>query len=562
MIQSRSSEADAGAYEDRNPMEKKMKRATDYGYELKSVYTPKDIDGFDYARHLGDPGVYPYTRGYHPEGYRSRTWTQRMTAGLGRSIEANKVLKRYREMGQTGGICVISDRVFSSCIDPDHPLGRKEAGVLGWPGSSLLEFEELMEDIPLTGQSITLLGSSAPTAMRLAYVVALAEKRGLDVTQIHGSVIESPFENYFGQTDVQPFDLNLKLFLDASEYVLRNKIRMRAAIISQHFQESGGNSAQALALELATLKELCGMLVNERGLDFDIVANLPYELVSIGTRFFEEIAKMRALRRMWARMAKEVFKAKKEKSCHLLMAVHTSGRTMAYQQPLNNIARCAIQSLAGAVGGCTAMDNACMDNAHAEPSSLAARMSLNIQHIVASETGAADVVDPLAGSYFVEHLTNKVEEEAYKILTKIDEMGGIIAALDKGYIQEMLSNEASLKFGEIDRKERLVVGVNHLVIPPEEDFEIPIQELHSDESDAIGQRMADWKKTRDLAAVKDRLKQLYEGSKKDNRFNLMPSIIEAVKLYATAGEVIGVIRMGRGLSYDPFKMIECPFSFS
>jgi methylmalonyl-CoA mutase N-terminal domain/subunit len=261
-------------------------------------------------------------------------------------------------------------------------------------------------------------------------------------------------------------------------------------------------------------------------------------------------------------MAKEVFKAKKEKSCHLLMAVHTSGRTMAYQQPLNNIARCAIQSLAGAVGGCTAMDNACMDNAHAEPSSLAARMSLNIQHIVASETGAADVVDPLAGSYFVEHLTNKVEEEAYKILTKIDEMGGIIAALDKGYIQEMLSNEASLKFGEIDRKERLVVGVNHLVIPPEEDFEIPIQELHSDESDAIGQRMADWKKTRDLAAVKDRLKQLYEGSKKDNRFNLMPSIIEAVKLYATAGEVIGVIRMGRGLSYDPFKMIECPFSFS
>lgn len=538
-----------------------MKRATDYGYELKSVYTPDDIKGFDYKTHLGDPGQYPYARGYHSQGYRSRVWTQRMTAGLGTSVSANKVLKKYREMGQTGGICVISDRVFSHCIDPDHPLGRKEAGVLGWPGCSLLEFEELMEDIPLTGQSITLLGSSAPSVMRLAYVVALAEKRGLDVAQIHGSVIESPFENYFGQTDVQPFDLNLKLFLDASEYVLRNKIRMRAAIISQHFQESGGNNAQALAVELATLKELCGMLVNERGLDFDTVALLPYELVTVGSRFFEEIAKMRALRRMWAKMAKEEFKAKHDKSCQLLMAVHTSGRTMTYQQPLNNVVRCAIQTLAGAIGGCTAMDNATLDNAHSEPSALAARMSLNTQHIVAAETGATDVVDPLAGSYFVEHLTNRVEEEAYKILGKIEEMGGVIAALKRGYVQEMLSNEASFKFNEIDRKERLVVGVNHLVIPQDEDFQIPIQELHAEESEAIAQRMADWKKTRDLPALTASLNKLYNDAKKGDRFNLMPSIIDAVKLYATSGEVIGTIRLARGYSYDPFNMIESPYSY-
>lgn len=538
-----------------------MKRATDYGYELKSVYTPDDIKGFDYKTHLGDPGQYPYARGYHSQGYRSRVWTQRMTAGLGTSVSANKVLKKYREMGQTGGICVISDRVFSHCIDPDHPLGRKEAGVLGWPGCSLLEFEELMEDIPLTGQSITLLGSSAPSVMRLAYVVALAEKRGIDVAQIHGSVIESPFENYFGQTDVQPFDLNLKLFLDASEYVLRNKIRMRAAIISQHFQESGGNNAQALAIELATLKELCGMLVNERGLDFDTVALLPYELVTVGSRFFEEIAKMRALRRMWAKMAKEEFKAKLDKSCQLLMAVHTSGRTMTYQQPLNNVVRCAIQTLAGAIGGCTAMDNATLDNAHSEPSALAARMSLNTQHIVAAETGATDVVDPLAGSYFVEHLTNKVEEEAYKILGKIEEMGGVIAALKRGYVQEMLSNEASFKFNEIDRKERLVVGVNHLVIPQDEDFQIPIQELHAEESESIAQRMADWKKTRDLPALAASLRKLHDDAKKGDRFNLMPSIIDAVKLYATSGEIIGTIRMARGYSYDPFNMIESPYSY-
>lgn len=538
-----------------------MKRETDYGYKIKSVYSPEDIPDFDYQKDLGDPGSFPYTRGYHAEGYRTRMWTQRMTAGLGSSVQANGVLKKYREMGQRGGMCVISDRVFSDCIDPDHPNARREAGVLGWPGCSLLEFEELMEGIPLTGQSITLLGSSAPTVLRLAYVVALAQKRGIDPSEVHGSVMESPFENYFGQTDVQPFDLNLKLWLDASEYVVRNKIRMRSSVISQHFQESGGNNAQAIAVVLSMYKELCGKLVNERGLDFDDAALVPYELVSIGSRFFEEIAKVRAMRRMWARMAKDHFKAKKEKSCQMLIAVHTSGRTMTYQQPLNNIARCAIQTLAGAIVGCTALDNATMDNAYAEPSALAARMSLNTQHIVAVETGVTDVVDPLAGSYFVEALTNQVEEEAYKILKEIDDLGGMIAAVEKGYIQTMLREEAAKKFHEVDRKERLVVGVNHLVIPPEEDFEIPIQEVHEGDSEAIATRMEEWKKTRDMSQVTERLRELHADAGKGERFNLMPAIIEAVKAYATAGEVIGVIRMARGLSYDPFKVIDCPYDF-
>ncbi|MBN9462110.1 MAG: hypothetical protein J0H00_12915 [Burkholderiales bacterium] len=537
-----------------------MKRETDYGYVIKPVYTAKDIEGFDYQSDLGDPGAFPYTRGYHPEGYRSRMWTQRMTAGLGSSSDANKVLKKYREMGQRGGMQVIHDRVSCSNLDSDHPLGRREAGILGWPGSSLLEFEELMEGIPLTGQSITLLGSCAPSPMRLAWVIALAEKRGDDLSKIHGSVMESPFENYMGQTDIQPLELNLKLFLDACEYVIRHKIRMRAAIISQHFQESGGNNAQALGVVLSMLKEVCTRLVDERGLDFDDVAAVPYELVTVGTRFFEEIAKVRALRRMWARMAREHFKARKEKSCQLLIAVHTSGRTMTYQQPLNNIARSAIQTLAGAIAGCTALDNATLDNAHAEPSPLAARMSLNTQHIVASETGVADVVDPLAGSYFIEHLTNKVEEEGYKVLAKIDALGGMIAAVKKGFITDMLRDEANKKFREIDGKERLIVGVNHLVIPEEEEFRVPIQEVHPDsDAESIAHRTETWKKARDQQAISDRLAFLYAEAQKGDRHNLMPAIIEAVKVYATSGEISGVIRLARGLSYDPFKMIECPF---
>lgn len=258
-------------------------------------------------------------------------------------------------------------------------------------------------------------------------------------------------------------------------------------------------------------------------------------------------------------MAKETFKAKKEKSCQLLISVHTSGRTMTYQQPLNNIARCAIQTLAGAIAGCTAIDNACLDNAHAEPSPLAARMSLNTQHIVADETGVTDVADPLGGSYFVEFLTNKVEEEAYNIWNKIEEQGGMIKAVQKGYIQEMLKESAQEKHREVERGDRLIVGVNELVVPPEEDYPIPIQELKAGDSESIARRMEQWKKTRDMPFLKEKMAELYSDAKKEDRYNLMPSIIKAVRAYGTAAEIMGVIRKARGLSYDPLEAIHCPF---
>jgi methylmalonyl-CoA mutase N-terminal domain/subunit len=536
-----------------------MKRQTDYGDEIKPMYTPGEIEGLDYAKDIGDPGRYPYVRGYHPNGYRDRVWTRRMTAGLGSSKRTNEALKQYRAMGQTQGMLVICDRPNAMPIDADHPIGRREAGVLGWHGASLLEFEELMDGIPLTGQSITLLGSAAMSALRLAYVVALAEQRGIDLKDVHGSVTEYPFCSTFGQTDHMPLDLLIKLWLDSSEYIIRNKIHMRSGILSQHFQESGGNNAQALAVEIAQLKELLGLLVNERGLDFDEVGLLPYELASIGSRFFEEIAKVRALRRMYARMAKETFGAKSEKACQLLISVHTSGRTMTYQQPLNNIARCAIQTLAGAIAGCTAIDNACLDNAHAEPSPFAARMSLNTQHIVSDETGVTDVADPLAGSYFVEYLTGRIEEEAYRILKQIEDQGGMIAAVKKGFIHNMMEESARKKQQEIESGERLIVGVNELVIPPEEDDKIPIQSVAASDSEEIAHRMEEWKKRRNIPLLKEKIAQLYGDAQKGDNYNLMPSIIEAVKAYGTAGEIIGVIRMAYGYHYDPLEMIDCPF---
>jgi methylmalonyl-CoA mutase N-terminal domain/subunit len=232
---------------------------------------------------------------------------------------------------------------------------------------------------------------------------------------------------------------------------------------------------------------------------------------------------------------------------------------MTYQQPLNNIARCAIETLAGAMVGCTALDNATLDNAYAEPSALAAQMSLNTQHIVAVETGVADVVDPLAGSYFVEKLTNEVETAAYRILAEIDALGGLVAAIEKGHIETMLKREANIKFQELNNKERLVVGVNHLVIPPEEEmFQIPVQAVEASDSEVIAKRMADWKKTRNMAPIEAAVRRLHTDASKGDRYNLMPAIIDAVKAYATAGEIIGVIRLARGLDYDPFKLIRCP----
>lgn len=234
---------------------------------------------------------------------------------------------------------------------------------------------------------------------------------------------------------------------------------------------------------------------------------------------------------------------------------------MTYQQPLNNIVRCAIQTLAGAMVGCTAIDNATLDNAYAEPSPLAALMSLNTQHIVAVETGAADVVDPLAGSYFVERLTSEVEAAGYRILAEIDARGGLVAAIESGYIEKMLNEEANKKFRELDSKERLVVGVNHLAIPPEEEpFKIPVREVEASDSEAIAERMAAWKRTRDMAQVEASVRRLYADAGKGDRFNLMPAIIDAVKAYASAGEIIGTIRVARGLKYDPFDMIRCPFA--
>jgi len=205
-----------------------MKRETDYGHPVKALYTPEDIEDLDYDRDLGDPGVYPYTRGCYSKGYRSRLWTQRMTAGLGSSVQTNKILKKYREMGERGGMCVICDRTFAMPIDADHPMGRKEVGVLGWPGGSLLEFEELMDGIPMTGQSVTLLSTCASGPMQLAYIVAYAEKNGVDLNEVHGAANSYPFANCFGQSDCQPLDLNLKLFLDSAEYAIRNKIKMRS----------------------------------------------------------------------------------------------------------------------------------------------------------------------------------------------------------------------------------------------------------------------------------------------------------------------------------------------
>jgi methylmalonyl-CoA mutase N-terminal domain/subunit len=273
----------------------------------------------------------------------------------------------------------------------------------------------------------------------------------------------------------------------------------------------------------------------------------------------EEIAKIRALRKMWANMVRERYGAKNLRSCHLNISVHTSGTSLTYQQPLNNIMRGAIECLAGALAGCTAFGISTYDEPHCEPTEFASRIALNTEYIVLYESGAADTVDPLGGSYYIEYLTKKLEEEAYRIFNEIEEMGGLQKAIEKGWYQKVLLETRLGKERAIQSKDRIVVGVNELVIPPEEEERIQISEVHPDTSEAIVKNLKEFKARRNIEKVKESMQQVYNDAQKGEKFNLIPAIIEAVRNNATIGEIWGAIRLGNNLTYDPFNMIECPF---
>jgi len=512
------------------------------GMFIKRVYTPEDIKNLDYMRDSGFPGEYPFTRGVHATMYRGRLWTMRMFAGYGTAEQTNQRFKYLLKEGETG-LSTAFDYPTITGYDSDHSMARGEVGICGVAVASLKDMEVLFDGIPLD-QVTTSMTINGPAAMLLAMYVTVGDKQGVPREKIGGTTQNDMLKEFFAQKlCIFPPKPSVKLATDIIEYCARHLPRWNPVSISgYHIREAGATALQELAFTLydgiayveSTLR---------RGLKVDDFAHRLSFFFASHSDFFEEIAKFRAARRLWAKIMKERFHAKNPRSMWMRMHVQTSGCTLTAPQPLNNIIRTTIQALAAVLGGTQSLHTNSFDEALCLPTEEAALVALRTQQIIAHESGVTNTVDPLAGSYYVEALTNEMEEKAMEYVQKIDDMGGAIAAIEKGFFQKEIADSAYQYQREIDEKKRITVGVNEYAI---EEEECPIELLRIDpkvEKEQVA-RLQKLKKERDNRRVKEVLEKLHYSAEKDE--NLMPTIIEAVKAYATLGEITDVLRKTYG----------------
>ncbi len=530
------------------------------GFSVKEVYTPEDVNGIDYSKDIADPGDYPYTRGIHANMFRGRVWTKRELCGFGTPADTNKRLKYLTEEGQSG-LNFINDLPTALGMDSDHPLAEGEIGIIGVPLSSLRDMETLMDGMPIDKASVSIVVSTCTAPIVLAQYIALAEKRGVDISGLRGTIQNEPLKGRycgFGPNTEHP-DLCLQSAVDIIEYCTKympnwytmnvNLYDLRETGINA-FQEVGFGFSMAIAYINEALK---------RGLDIDDFAPRMAFYCSAHIDFFEEIAKLRAARRLWAKIMKDRFKAKNPKSVKFKFGIHTAGCSLVPQQPMNNIIRVAYEALAAVLSGVQSLHCCSYDEPIALPTEEAHRIALRTQQVLAYETGVATVADPLAGSFYVENLTNGIEDEAAKIIEKIDEIGGITAAMNTKWLDNEIEKAAYKYQKELDEKERIVVGVNEFVIPPEEDIEGEVHKISSEAAKTQIEGLRELRETRDNDKVQETLSKLREAAAEKSGKNLMPFIVDAVKVYATIGEVNGTIREAFGYHYDTMGVINSPF---
>ncbi|MGQ9530114.1 MAG: acyl-CoA mutase large subunit family protein [Candidatus Bathycorpusculaceae bacterium] len=508
------------------------------GMLIKRVYTPEDIKELDYMRDLGFPGEYPFTRGLHATMYRGRLWTMRMFAGYGTAEDTNKRFKYLLSEGETG-LSTAFDYPTIMGYDSDHPMARGEVGVCGVAISSLQDMEVLFNGIPLD-KVTTSMTINGPAPILLAMYIAVGDKQGVPREKLGGTTQNDNLKEFFAQKlCIFPPGPSLKLSTDVIEYCARQLPKWNPISISgYHIREAGATALQELAFTLydgiayveSTLK---------RGLKVDDFAPRLSFFFASHNDFFEEIAKFRAARRLWARIMKERFHAKNSRSMWMRMHVQTSGCTLTAQQPLNNIVRTTIQALAAVLGGTQSLHTNSFDEALCLPTEEAVRVALRTQQIIAYESGVTNTVDPLGGSYYVEALTKEMEEKAMEYIQKIDDMGGAVAAIEKGFFQKEIADSAYRYQRAVEEKKRILVGVNEFTI---EEEEIPIELLRIDpkvEKEQV-ERLQKLRRKRDNRKVKEILEKLHYAAEKEE--NLMPIIIEAVKAYTTLGEITDVLR--------------------
>jgi len=511
------------------------------------LYTPLDIVGLDYQQDLGFPGEYPFTRGVQPTMYRGRFWTMRMYAGFSTAEESNKRYRYLIESGATGLSCAF-DLPTQIGYDSDDPIADGEVGKVGVAIDSLADMEILFDQIDL-GKVSTSMTINAPATVLLAMYIAVAEKQGVSADQLNGTIQNDILKEYAARgTYIFPPKPSMRLITNIFEYCSKHVPQWNTISISgYHIREAGSTATQEIAFTIADGIAYVDAAI-KAGLNVDDFAGRLSFFWNAHNNVLEEVAKFRASRRVWAKVMKERFGATKPKSWMLRVHTQTAGSTLTAQQPENNVVRVALQTAAAVLGGTQSLHTNSKDEALALPTEDSVRVALRTQQIVAYESGLADVVDPLAGSYYIEALTNKIEEEVWDYIRKIDELGGAVRAIEKGYIQKEIQESAYKWQMEVEKNARVIVGVNQF-----QSKEKPVEGLLRVDA-SVGElqkkKLAELRAKRNNKAVDAALATL-EAAAQDDHINLMPLILDAVKAYATLGEICGVLRKVFG-EYEPY----------
>lgn len=520
-----------------------MKFTSVSGEEVQALYTPDDIKDTDFMRDINFPGEYPFTRGIHVNGYRGKIWTMRLFAGFGSPEDTNERFKYLLKNGQTG-LSVAFDLPTLMGIDADDDFSLGEVGICGVAVSSLQDMEILFDGIPLD-QVSTSMTINSPAAMIFAFYLAVAKKQGVSFDKLRGTLQNDILKEYIAQKEyIFPPQPSMRIITDMIEYCTNEVPQWNPVSVSgYHIREAGSTAAQELAYTLAdgfAYIEAC----IERGLDVDAFAPRISFFFNSHLDFFEEIAKFRAARRIYARRMKEKYGAINPRSWWLRFHTQTAGCTLTAQQPENNIVRTALQALAGVLGGTQSLHTNSMDETLALPSEKAAKIALRTQQLIAYETGVINTVDPLGGSYYVEALTNKMEEKANKIFDEIDSLGGVIPAIDAGYFQKEIADAAYRYQRELEKKEKFMVGVNEFV-EENEKIDIPILQISPEVEKKQRERLAALKQSRNQKAVEESLAAI--GKAAVDGTNLMPVFIQAAENYVTLGEMVNELKKHFGV---------------
>ena len=504
----------------------------------QGLYTPLDIQETDYAEDIGFPGVYPYTRGVQPTMYRGRFWTMRMYAGFSTAEESNKRYRYLIESGATGLSCAF-DLPTQIGYDSTDAISEGEVGKVGVAIDSLADMEILFDQIDL-GKVSTSMTINAPASVLLAMYIAVAEKQGVSADKLKGTIQNDILKEYAARgTYIFPPRPSMRLITNIFEYCSKNVPNWNTISISgYHIREAGSTASQEIAFTIADGIAYVEAAI-KAGLNVDDFAGRLSFFWNAHNNVLEEVAKFRASRRIWAKVMKERFKAEKAKSQMLRVHTQTAGSMLTAQQPNNNIVRVALQTAAAVMGGTQSLHTNSRDEALALPTEDSVMVALRTQQIVAHESGLADVIDPLAGSYYVEAMTNRIEKEAWEYIKKIDDLGGAVAAIEKGYIQKEIQDSAYKWQMDVESGARVIVGVNKFQV----EEEAPKNLLRVDASVGEKQKakVEAMKAKRDNAAVQAALADLKKACSNENE-NLMPHILSAVKTYATLGEICGVMR--------------------